>query len=83
MRALFPCTTRKRGDQYSNRRPGYPPLTCVGGHNPYRLRRFRPGTDVLACWKLASGPEHDPARVRNIGSPAVVLAAWSRVGLLS
>lgn len=46
MRAPFPCTTRERGDQYSNRRSGSRLLTCVGGHNPYRLRGFRPVTHV-------------------------------------
>ena len=39
MRAQSPCTTREGGDQYSNRRPDGPPLTCGGGHNPW-LRLF-------------------------------------------
>jgi PPOX class probable F420-dependent enzyme len=39
MRAPFPCTTRERGDQYSNRRPVNPALTCIGGHNPLSASR--------------------------------------------
>ena len=50
MRAQSPFTTREGGDQYSNRRPGQPLLTCGRGYT------------VLAGGKLSSaGPEHRAA----------------------